>query len=429
MGLGGLVSSNSGLASWRKAAVVLLLFAGLVWVEAASRGELPAAPLATPLAAPDFPKNGQWVRKHQGLLPMPPQTPAAHASSLLAMPAGHRCAVQAYWFAGERESAADVQIASACFERSSQQWSAARFVVNRHQMGEALGYGLRRLGNPVAWLDAAGHVHLFVVATGPGGWAASRVLHVRQTGPAATVIATGAATGTAIANAAAETAEAVFAQPRVLPLAWWWNLSHLVRGAPLPLADGGMVLPVYFELGVKYPVALRFDAVGQFEGLTRMSDRRLVLQPTLLALNATHWLALMRDNRVDGKIAVVQSGDGGQSWRDMRDLTLINPDASIAATAVGPWHFMLAHNTSPRSRQVLQLSESGNGVDWTPVQTLAAGDTITSSEGHGHDKGIQTRAAEFSYPSLAWADGSLWVTYTENRTRIAWQQLVMEKSP
>ena len=409
------------IAGWgplRRALLALLLFAGLVWLEAARHGKPPPLPRAAALPAPDLPKNGQWVRKNQGWLPMPPQTPAAHASSLLAMPPGHRCALQAYWFAGERESAADVQIASACFERSSQQWGVAHFVVNRHAIGELLGFGLRRLGNPVPWLDAAGRVHLFVVATGPGGWAASRVLHVQE--------AQASAVSPALARGAAPP---VFAQPSVLPLAWWWNVSHLVRGAPLTLADGGMVLPVYFELGVKYPVALRFDANGRFEGMTRMSERRGVLQPNLLALNGAHWLALMRDNRVDGKIAVAQTGDGGQTWRDMRDLNLINPDAAVAAAAIGPWHFMLAHNSSPKTRQVLQLSESGNGIDWVPVHTLASGGSVTSSEGHGHDKGLQTRAAEFSYPALLWADGSLWVTYTENRTRIAWQQFVMEKPP
>ena len=406
-------------ASYRVFFAVALL-AGLVWLEALPRGKLPATPQAARLAVQNFPSDGKWVLKNRGLLPIPPNTPAAHASSLLAMPPGHRCSVLAFWFAGERESAADVQIASSCLQRNSQQWSAATFVVNRHQMGELLGYGLRRLGNPVAWLDANGQVHLFVVATGPGGWAASRVLQVRQSLPSASGQKPDKGEGEGMGG---------FAEPHVLPLAWWWNVSHLVRGAPQALADGGMVLPVYFELGVKYPVALRFDASGGFKGMVRMSDRRLVLQPTLLALNATHWLALMRDNRVDGKIAVVQTGDGGQTWRDMRDLNLINPDSSVAATAIEPWHFMLAHNSSPRSRQVLQLSESGNGVDWTPVHTLAKGDMVTMSEGHGHDKGLQTRAAEFSYPAMVWADGSLWVSYTENRTRIAWQQLVLEKSP
>ena len=111
---------------------------------------------------------------------MPANTPAAHASSLLAMPPTHPAALLAFWFAGARESAADVQIAASQFDRATQRWSAARFVVNRHTVGAQLGFAVRRLGNPVAWLDPQGRVHLFVVATGLGGWAAARVVHLRQ---------------------------------------------------------------------------------------------------------------------------------------------------------------------------------------------------------------------------------------------------------
>jgi predicted neuraminidase len=31
-------------------------------------------------------------------------------------------------------------------------------------------------------------------------------------------------------------------------------------------------------------------------------------------------------------------------------------------------------------------------------------------------------AAEYSYPALAWADQSLWVSYTDQRQSIAWQR-------
>jgi predicted neuraminidase len=384
-------------------ALVLAGVCLLVLFDLARHDAVPPSARAVIPASPVAQGGAKLVLKSRGHLPMPPDTPAAHASNLLAMPADHQCALMAFWFAGERESAPDVQIASSCFERASQQWRAAAFVVNRYDIGEKLGYGIRRLGNPVAWLDASQRIHLFVVATGPGGWAASRLLHVRQN------------------NSVADVDAPLFGEPRVLPLSWWWNVSHLVRGAPLDLEDGGMVLPAYFELGTKYPLALRFDRTGAFKGMTRMSDRRAILQPTLIALNPTHWLALMRDNRLEGKIAVAQSGDGGLSWRDLRDLSLSNPDASVSATMLGPWHFMMAHNSSPKSRQVLDLSESENGIDWTRVLTLAQGGVLRD--------GAKTKAAEFSYPALLWADGSLWVMYTENRTRIAWQRFVMEKSP
>lgn len=361
---------------------------------------LPAGARALTAVTQEPATGVRLARVAQGQLPIPQNSPSAHASTLLAMPAEDPSALLAFWFAGSRESGPDVQIAMSSLNRSSGQWSPAQFVVNREQVGQRLGHGKRRLGNPVAWLDTAGRVHLFVVATGLGGWAASRILHLRQ------VQTEG--------NMKPPQAPAMQFEPvRVLPLSWLWNTSHLVRAAPLGLEDGGMVLPAYFELGKKYPVALRFDALGNFLGMVQMSQRSFLLQPTLLARSATDWLALMRDNRADGKIALARSLDGGQNWVDLPDLPLNNPGASVAALTLSPTQFVLAHNSQPHDRTVLDLSSSEDGLDWRLVQTLA--------RGSGRD--------EYSYPALAWADGSLWVTYTDQRRTIAWQRFAFETAP
>lgn len=322
---------------------------------------------------------------------MPANTPAAHASSLVAMPAAHPAALLAFWFAGARESAADVQIAAAQFERTTGQWSAARFVVNRDAIAEQLGFGVRRLGNPLAWRDTQGRIHLFVVGTGWGGWAAARIVHLRQAAPTQ------------------DFAALRFEVQRVLPLAWWWNISSLVRTAPLPLADGGMLLPAYFELGIKYPLALRFDAAGAFLGMVRISRRTHLLQPTLLMRSESHWLALMRDHRPEGKVAVAQTLDGGQTWADLPDLPLPNPDSSVAALGLAPQLMVLAHNPLPTTRTRLDLSVSSDAQHWLKVATPA--------QGSGAD--------EYSYPALAWADDSLWLSYTDQRRSIAWQRYAL----
>ena len=346
-------------------------------------------PLAAP--APGLPGEqaaaGHWAPVARGTIPMPLGVPAAHASVLVAMPAGDTAALTAFWFAGDRESAPNVQIAASRFDRALQTWSPAQMVVNRHAMGAQLGFGLRRLGNPVAWVDARGRMHLFVVATGWGGWAASRVLHLRQ------------ATGSSASDLQ-------FEPLRVLPLSWLWNLSYLVRTAPLPLADGGMVLPAYFELGAKTPVALRFDAQGEWVGMARMSQRRHQLQPALLATSATDWLALLRDTRPNGKIGVAQTHDGGQTWFDAPDLPLDNPDAGVASLSVGAQH-LLVFNPSTFSRQSLRLARSADGAQWATERDLEDG----------------VPGQEFSYPAMAWADRSLWVSYTDQRKSIAWQRL------
>lgn len=368
----------------RCALALLLLALALVW----DLSQRKAAPFAAQAAAApgEAVVTGRWVQRGHGSIPMPDGVLAAHASALVAMPAAHAASLTAFWFAGDRESAPNVQIAASQLDRSTQSWTAPQFVVNRHAVGGALGAGLRRIGNPIAWIDASGRMHLFVVATGWGGWAASRIVHLRQ------------------ASAPGDP-ELHFEPLGLLPMSWFWNLSYLVRTSPLPLADGGMVLPAYFELGTKTPVALRFGAQGDYLGMVRISQRTFTLQPALLALSPSHWTALMRDHGDKGKIRVSETLDGGATWHDATDLPLDNPDAGIATLSVGAQH-LLAFNPSTIDRQTLRLANSSNGVSWSTVEDLEQG-------GPGD---------EYSYPAMAWADDSLWVSYTDRRKRIAWRR-------
>ena len=378
-------TSRPASLSWLVA--VLLCVTAIAWDASQRQSTDPVARAAWAIPQ-SLDLNLPLKKVDQGFIPMPAHTPAAHASSLLAMPPGHPAAMLAFWFAGTKESAPDIGIAAAAFDRFTQHWQAASFVLHRGPLGAALGFGVRRLGNPVPWLDAQGQVHLFVVATGLGGWAASRVLHLRQI------------------QSQPSLQPLSFELVRVLPLSWFWNISHLVRTAPLPMQDGGMVLPVYFELGMKYPVALRFDTKGDFLGMVRMSGRTHLLQPALVMQTESRWLALLRDQRPDGRIGAALTQDGGLSWADLPDLSLVNPDASVAALGLSPGRMVLAHNSSPHSRNLLDLSQSSDGQHWELIQPLA--------QGSGAD--------EYSYPALAWADGNLWVTYTDQRKRIAWQR-------
>lgn len=365
---------------------------------------LPPALARTPTEAADqTPAPGRLTRIAQGSIPMPDGARSAHASTLLAMPDQHPWTLLAMWFAGSREAAPDVGIAASHFERASQRWSPADIAVQRERAASELGHGISRLGNPVLWRDASGRIHAFVVATGLGGWAAARIVHLRQTE------SRGEVPDFATTNLS-------LAVVRVLPLSWFWNTSFLARTTPLPLEDGGMVLPVYFELGLSYPVALRFDAGGEFRGMVRISDSKHLMQPSLLPLSATHWLALLRNGGPERKIAVAQTEDAGLHWHDLPNLALDNPDSSVAALALAPQHlaaarFVLAHNARPHSRSVLDLSESANGHDWTLAHTLARGAAPDD---------------EYSYPALAWADNSLWVSYTDQRTHIAWQRFRLQ---
>lgn len=319
---------------------------------------------------------------------MPEGAASAHACNLLVMPQGHPWELMAFWFAGSREAAPDVQIASAYLERGHDSWSPAYFAVSRQD----LSFGTTRLGNPVPWLDRDGHVHVFVVATGLGGWAAGRIVHLRERE----------------ADAAGQPHG--FAVQQVLPMSWLWNYSFLVRGAPLALQDAGMVLPVYFEMGdPAHLVALRFDGEGRIRGMTRMGREGQKIQAALLPLNESHWLALARDTSGQRKVRLSETRDAGGQWQDAPNLNLSNPDASIATLQLPDGTMLLAHNTTSEGRNALGLSNSLDGVHWTLLLTAA----------HGNE------GSEYSYPSLAWTGQHVVLSYTDQRRQIAWQSFAI----
>lgn len=345
------------------------------------------APIPAPHAAIEATRSAPLVLREivSERLPMPADTPSAHASTLVSV----KGELLAFWFAGTREGAPDVRIVGSRRERATGRWSAAFVAVDRHRLARALGYAVRRLGNPVAWVDAAQRVHLFVVATGPGGWAASRVVQL-------------------VSPDGRE-----FTPQRVLPLSPLFNISTLVRTSPLALADGGALLPLYFELGIKYPLALRLDSGGTPLQLIRISSRRTDLQPTLLPLDASHLLALMRDQSGARRIQAAESGDGGLTWADRPPLDLPNPNASIAAARLPDGSFALALNPDEASRHELALARSRNGRDWAIELAVETGEP----------------EQEYSYPALLVVGDELHLTYTWKRSAIAHRAYRMQVKP
>lgn len=366
------------------------LFVGVVALLQATHRSEPA-PARVALTIKDA-NTSRLVKSAGGEIPMPPNTPAAHASTLAPMPAGHGSLIGAAWFAGERESAPDVRIAFSSFDQTSQDWTPARFIVDRESLAQALGFGVRRLGNPVLWRDDEDRLHLFVVGTGLGGWATSRIIHLQQSDD----------------DTHAE--QPTFEARAVLPLSWLWNLSHLVRNAPLVLADGAVVLPVYFELGTKYPALARLDRAGGFRGISRISRRGNLLQPALLPVGEHRWLAYMRMSGGTHRIAMAETKDAGTHWQDRPDLELPNPNASVAALNANGVH-ALTFNPSRTGRDRLVTATSADGERWTIAAELALGQL----------------GDEYSYPAMLWHQNALWVSYTNQRKNIAWQRFTFEQ--
>ncbi|MYM35814.1 hypothetical protein GTP44_03440 [Duganella sp. FT50W] len=322
----------------------------------------------------------------RAIIPMPKGVPSAHASALAELPHGD---LISFWWAGSRESGPDVQVYASRW--SNGRWSDNWVVASRESLGAALGHGVRRIGNPVAWTGDDGTIHLYVVATGLGGWAASRVVQLQSTDEGAT-----------------------FKVRRVLPMSPVFNTSVLVRSSPVGLDGGGWWLPVYFEIGHKYPMLVTFDANGDPQRLTRIGERTRSLQPTLVPVSNTEIRAWMRDaNKSRSMVQQAVSHDSGVTWEDMGPTSISNLGTSLAVLRLDSGSLLMLRNNGTNSetaRSTLSLSQSLDGHRWKDMTDIVSGQP----------------GDEFSYPAMYQLGDELHITYTYQRRAIAHHRLKIQ---
>jgi predicted neuraminidase len=330
------------------------------------------------LVTPALPGKVSFVPRSATLLPKPPNAPSAHASALTPLPGGR---MAAFWWAGSRESGPDVKVYASHW--TDGKWAQPWEVASRDTLAAALGYGVRRVGNPVAWASADGRINLFVVATGLGGWAASRVVQLVSTDLGKN-----------------------FTVKRLLPMSPLFNTSMLVRSTPVGLADGGWLLPAYFEMGIKYPLMLAFDQSGDPRWISRIGSRISALQPTIVPFSSSEVHAWMRDSSEEQRVQHARSSDGGVNWDDLPPLDLPNQSTSLSALRLSNGSIALLHNhvlPGGSDRNVLRLSITDDGRNWSRVIDIAQG----------------SAGEEYSYPDLHQIGNELHITYTSRREAIA----------
>lgn len=334
-----------------------------------------ATPVRMGLASP---QKLTLTERASSLIPMPPHVSSAHASSMAHLPGGQMIV---FWWAGSRESAPDVKVYASRW--ADGKWDQPWEVATRASLGKALGFGVRRIGNPVAWTSADGKIHLYVVATGMGGWAASRIVQL-------------------VSSDLGDN----FKVTRVLPMSPLFNTSSLVRTTPVGMANGGWLLPLYFELGIKYPVLLAFDKRGDPSWLTRIGTSTSTLQPAIVPTSGSVVHAWSRDSGAAQRVQHAQSSDGGVSWADMPALDLPNQNTSLSALRLKNGSVLMLHNhvvPGGSSRNMLRLSIARDASHWTPLADVARGEA----------------GEEFSYPDMQVVGNQLHITYTSRRKAIA----------
>jgi len=221
------------------------------------------------------------------------------------------------------------------------------------------------------------------VATGLGGWAASRVVQL-----------------------VSHDLGRNFSIKRLLPVSPLFNTSALVRTTPVALADGGYLLPAYFEMGIKYPLMLAFNQAGDPRWMSRIGQRISTLQPTVVPFSGTEIHAWMRDFSDERRVQHARSSDGGVSWDDLPALDLPNQNTSLAAIRLSNGNVVMLHNhimPGSSDRNILRLSITEDGRNWTRVADIAQG----------------RAGEEFSYPDMQQIGKELHITYSSRREAIA----------
>jgi predicted neuraminidase len=254
--------------------------------------------------------------------------------------------------------------------------------VQRHQQRH-----LRKLGNPVVGRDRNGRLLLFFVSVSVGGWA-----------------------GSAVNLMVSEDEGETWSAPRRLIASPFFNISTLVKGAPLQLADGTIGLPVYHEMLGKFGELLRLDAEGRVIRKTRLSWGSSSLQPVIVPRSDTEAVGFMRyTGSPPNRVLMIRTTDGGATWTAPVKTSLPNPNAAVGAVLIANGPLLIALNHAEENRESLSLASSTDfGNTWRIMHEFEGDSSLP-----------QPSMREYSYPWIMQDEaGDVHLLYTWGRTRI-----------
>ncbi|WP_394997631.1 exo-alpha-sialidase [uncultured Helicobacter sp.] len=342
-----------------------------------------------------------FAQSLQDFLLVPNFEKIAHASSLVDL--GTRLMV--LFFAGNREGARDVKIYQSFLYKGAKSWSEPKAILTPEWLSRQSGKFIKKLGNPVAFMDTLGRVHLFVVGVSLGGWSTSKIYQLRFDEELENLTYIGE-----------------------LRLGILANFSHLVRTPAVLLQDGGFMLPLYHELADKYPLVAFFDAQGQMRFAKRLNNLRGQLQPSIVATSPAQCLEFSRSYKSD--FAYLQACDEmGNVWHKPVRTNLRNYDSSSVLVNIGE-EVVLIHNDG-FDNPLLELYELyGEDIH---IHARASLSLFWLKDSH---KGIferlltldvsKERNGEVSYPAAVLDRDNLYITYTYNRKQIKYTKLRLD---
>jgi predicted neuraminidase len=307
----------------------------------------------------------------------PPQTNCNHHGSTVAELGDGTIAIA--WFHGLAEKSLD----------SRQLWSR-RPPAGEFSAPEVLyDDPARSEGNVVLWRSEKGELfHFFVNLDDGKGWGEARMRMRRSTDEGLT-----------------------FSEPVTM----LEEDCFMIRGPPVQLRSGTLLLPTYAEcLAVPTFVRSKDDfATWTVEKSWQQGDWFLdhvgQIQPVAVVRGDGRVSVITRDGTQKNRVGqMVSTDDRAVSWSPTKAMVLPNPGAAVAQTRLADGHVVIVFNNDPDGRHPLSAAVSDD-----------EGETILAIRDLVVDECL---ADECSYPAVTQSrrDGAIWVSYTHNRKSIGW---------
>lgn len=310
-----------------------------------------------------------------------PPVPAAHASTITALPGGELLAA---WFGGSRESAPDVCIYTSRFQKGK--WSAPEIVATGI-VNDSTRYAA---WNPVLLTTHSGRVLLFYkVGPNPREW-------------------------WGLMQSSTDKGHTWSAAERLPD-----SILGPIKNKPVQLADGTILHPSSTESRDEKQWHIHMeisDSTGHnWKRIGIDCDTFGVIQPSILfhAGNRLQMVCRSRQN----VIVQTWSDDKGLTWSPLSRQTIKNPNSGIDAVTIRNGLQVLVYNPAIAGkdwwlgRNELRVAVSKDGEHWNDVYEL-----------------VKEPKGEFSYPAVIQTkDGLLHITYTYNRENIKHVVLKLKK--
>ena len=315
------------------------------------------------------------------------------------------------YFAGSREGARDVGIYQSFFTFESHNkathnksveslgsWSEPHRLLDAQKLSQLSGKFIKKLGNPIAFVDRQNRVHLFVVGVSLGGWATSKIYWLRL--------------DFTLSN---------LSFVKELHLSPFFNFSHLVRTPPMLKEDGGFILPIYHELANKYPLLLDFSPTLQLDSITKPLELHSQLQPSFIALDSHIAFGVYRNHKAYNNVLFTSLCD--ELCQSPKKSNLQSFDfSSVLFRSLDSTY--LLHNQTQRENGnkreelwIMNLNEKSLDSESVSFESVLKLDTLLDNE--------------VSYPSVAESDEYVAVAYTYGRLyiRVAFVPKAVLKNP